>query len=207
MAAAAAAGCVSHQQNQSPSCSITTQEAQKRCQQVAAPACLPSRVVMSWVTLLMSLHLCFHQSPINCWLLRGGTAALFSATMSWAHVGPWQHGHHGSAQIQMVDIIWGEKGADGAASSLLSTALHQAHAGYVQRTGRCRVPSSAAERGGAWFCQRQEREAQMAADALISENDEARQNKKTLATGEQPNKIQSRGREKGSRRDGPSHGA
>lgn len=53
---------------------------------------------------------------------------------------------------------------------------------------------------------REEGEAQMAADALISENDRSK-TKKPLATGEQPNKNHHKGTEKGSGPDRPLHRA
>lgn len=132
---------------------------------------------MSGVTLPKSLHLyVFPPKPVSS-VVRGGTAALLSATRSWACLGLWHHGGLASGAIAAVHRY--NQWIQGKSRVLLELLLPYSpslHTGRtVQDTCRrlCREESPAlqANHGGVQPCRGEEREAQMAADALISGND------------------------------------
>lgn len=181
-----------------------------------ALASLPSHVLMSWVNLPKSLHLCvFPSNTVSSVVgFSEPTATLLSDTKSWTCLGPWHRWHPATGRIAAV-LRYGQQ-TQGKSRVLMELPLPSSPSLHTQRPvqGTCgRLDSEErlalqADRGGALSCRGEEGEAQMAADALISENDRSKtQNKKNLATGEQPNKNQHRGRKKGSRPDGPLHRA
>lgn len=145
------------------------QEAESHCQQVATPTSLPSHVLMSWVTLAKPFHPCFPLSTLsqrlmasqrqNCSLAEkppgSGTLALWVSCDGY---------NCRSAQLRLANK-GGKQDTNGAASSLLSMPSSTRRLDTEEGLAR------QADHGGVQPCRGEEGEAQMAADALISEND------------------------------------
>lgn len=111
------------------------------------------------------------------WLLRGGTAALLRATRFWdlgtvGVLGPWHCGCPVAGTITAVPSGWAQCGWQTKGQSwtlmelpLLSIPLSMCRLDTEERL------ALQADHSSAQPCRGEEGEAQMAADALISEND------------------------------------